>query len=824
MGTPAPAETASQRSDVFISYSRKDREFVKRLEEELQRRGRETWVDWQGIRPAEEFLQAIFPAIEGTDTFIFVLSPDSVTSETCGRELAHAVSHNKRMIPIMARDVDAKAVPEPLAKLNWVFARETDSFDEATNTLISALDTDLGWVRAHTRLLTRAIEWEANARSNSFVLRGEDLRSAEQWLAQAGTEKERQPTRLQTEYIIASRKAAARRQRITLGAVGLGAVVAVVLAVIAWLARNRAEDERRNAEAATKRATLARDKAGELIVFMSFDLRDKLQPINRLDLLADVNRKVRAFYESFAEEDESSEMMRQRGVLFNNQGNVAKAQGDLAGALQNYRDAAAFFEPLSKREPGKVIWQRNHSIALWGVAEVLREQGDLTGALHNHRAALAITERLYAQDANKGDWEHDLAIGYRGLGDVQRELGDLTGAQKSYRDSFDLAARVLEANPEDTECQNDLSAAHERIGYVRRAQGDVAGALESYRLSQALTQKLAQREPANPRWQGDLSVLFLKVGEMQTERRDFSGALQSYREGLAIAEKLSQQDPANVDWQRHLSIGYNLTGDLLNGQGDTAGALESYRKSLAIREKLADGDANNYSWQSDLALTQDSLGKVLSQRGDSSGALALYRQSLAIRHRLTERAPANIRWRTNLARSYLSVASEQAEQGDAASAFENFRASLSIAEPLAHSGDIDAQETLSVIHKSLGGLYAKQDELASALQSYRQALDLLQSLSERNPNNASWQSDLAMACALAGTTQRLVEPGSEKEGRALVEKARDILMRLKSGVGLTAQQEPLLKLIEENLQTTRPVELQEANTDRKVGNKRRKGR
>lgn len=249
MPPSAPDKSAPQRSDVFISYSRKDREFVKRLEDELQRRGREAWVDWEGIRPAEEFMQAIFPAIEGTDTFVFVLSPDSVTSEICGKELAHAVSHNKRMIPIMARDVDAKAVPEPLAKLNWVFARDADSFEAAADFLISALDTDLGWVRAHTRLLTRAIEWENKAKSNSFVLRGEDLRAAEQWLAQAGTEKERQPTALQTQYIIASRKAAARRQRITLGAVTFGLVIALVLAVLAFYQRNLAEERRRLARA-----------------------------------------------------------------------------------------------------------------------------------------------------------------------------------------------------------------------------------------------------------------------------------------------------------------------------------------------------------------------------------------------------------------------------------------------------------------------------------------------------------------------------------------------------------------------------------------------
>ncbi|HWM26283.1 MAG TPA: TIR domain-containing protein [Chthoniobacterales bacterium] len=267
MATSAGDKAVPQRAEVFISYSRKDREFVRRLEEALESRGRETWVDWQGIRPAEEFMQAIFPAIEGADTFVFVLSPDSVSSEICGKELAHAVSQNKRMIPIMARDTEAKAVPEPLAKLNWVFARDADSFEAATDFLISALDTDLGWVRAHTRLLTRAIEWEAQAKSNSFILRGEDLRSAEQWLAQAGTEKERQPTVLQTEYIISSRKGAARRQRILWGSISVALIVTGMLAVGAYFQRQAAEQQRRIAGARqlATQAELIRNRSADAL-------------------------------------------------------------------------------------------------------------------------------------------------------------------------------------------------------------------------------------------------------------------------------------------------------------------------------------------------------------------------------------------------------------------------------------------------------------------------------------------------------------------------------------------------------------------------------
>ena len=222
---------------------------MRRLDEELKRRDREAWVDWEGIPPGDTWEKTIYGAIEGTDTFIFVLTPDSIASQVCGKEIAHAAANNKRLVPIVHRDVAADRVPKSLGELNWIFCRDSDDFEEATDTLIRALDTDLTWVRAHTRLLTRAIEWDANGRNNSFVLRGEDLRSAEQWLAEAGAQKERQPTALQTEYIIASRKAAARRQRITLGAVTFGLVIALVLAALAFYQRNLAEERRRQARA-----------------------------------------------------------------------------------------------------------------------------------------------------------------------------------------------------------------------------------------------------------------------------------------------------------------------------------------------------------------------------------------------------------------------------------------------------------------------------------------------------------------------------------------------------------------------------------------------
>ena len=79
---------------------------VRALVDVLEARDREVWVDWRSIPPTAEWLHEIDRAIESTDAFLFVISPDSVASETCGHEVRHALRNNKKIIPVLCRDVD----------------------------------------------------------------------------------------------------------------------------------------------------------------------------------------------------------------------------------------------------------------------------------------------------------------------------------------------------------------------------------------------------------------------------------------------------------------------------------------------------------------------------------------------------------------------------------------------------------------------------------------------------------------------------------------------------------------------------------------------
>lgn len=206
----------SEQANVFISYSHHNKDFVQQLHSALEATGREVWVDWESIPVAGDWWKEIQLGIELADTFLFVLSSDSVASKVCGQELEEALKHNKRLVPLVFEDVPPEQVHPELARLNWIFLRPDDNFQQGFQRLIAALDQDLDYVRAHTRLLVRALDWERHGRDRSYLLRGTDLARANEHLAQ-GTYQEPRPTALHHRYVQASAEAEAALREGELG-------------------------------------------------------------------------------------------------------------------------------------------------------------------------------------------------------------------------------------------------------------------------------------------------------------------------------------------------------------------------------------------------------------------------------------------------------------------------------------------------------------------------------------------------------------------------------------------------------------------------------
>jgi|GEM_PF-840613 len=102
---------------IFISYSRKDTDFVRKLAGDFEKAGYDVWWDLTDLRGGDDWVRQIPAAIEASQFIVVVLSPNSVASEWVQKEYTQALSLRKKIIPIMLASCN---VPFALNTINYV--------------------------------------------------------------------------------------------------------------------------------------------------------------------------------------------------------------------------------------------------------------------------------------------------------------------------------------------------------------------------------------------------------------------------------------------------------------------------------------------------------------------------------------------------------------------------------------------------------------------------------------------------------------------------------------------------------------------------------
>ena len=250
-------------SDVFISYSRLDKDFVGHLRDTLAEKGQEVWIDWESIPPSQAWWNEIKKGIAKANNFVVVLSPNSMASPICHLEIEYARQVGKRIIPVLHLDYEREDVIADIAKrlanseqdatrqlwgnrqphdvydandselkhINYFFFRPNDDFATRFAELFEVIRTDYQHKEQHTTLEIRASEWNRRGRDASFLLLDTELAQARAWLM-ASTDKVPPPTTLQQEYILASEKRTRQLRRIRRTSI-VGSTIAVIALIFA---------------------------------------------------------------------------------------------------------------------------------------------------------------------------------------------------------------------------------------------------------------------------------------------------------------------------------------------------------------------------------------------------------------------------------------------------------------------------------------------------------------------------------------------------------------------------------------------------------------
>ena len=426
-------------------------------------------------------------------------------------------------------------------------------------------------------------------------------------------------------------------------------------------------------------AEARQEQAEELIGFMVGDLRTRLTPIGRLDLLDEVGRKALGYFAAVPESELSSEELLRRVQALQQLGEVRMDQGNLAAAGDAFRQSLALASGLAARDPSIGAWQVTLGASHFWVGNLLWQQGDFDGALAHFVPYLRITEGLVA------------------------------------------------AHPDSLSYRLELAQAHSNIGSVNEARGDLAGALQAYGASLAIKQGLVRRDSSNLDWRLDLAHTYNSMGVVQTKLGDLAGALRSHRAELAIKQVLVARDPGDTQRQRFLAIGHAYLGNLLVTMGDVEGGLAEARPARAIYASLVARDPTNAEWRRNLANGERNVGQALLERGDAAGSLRELDAGRERLERLLAASPTNRSVRrelalTELARARaLTVERRLDEARVAASRAAGFMNETLVRLP----NDVAARSVLADAYVALGEIARLSGRAADARSSWERALAIV---------------------------------------------------------------------------------------------------
>ena len=378
------------------------------------------------------------------------------------------------------------------------------------------------------------------------------------------------------------RREARERARKTRAAVGVISTIAASMTFAAVFAFNQKNEAQR-----------ARGEAEDLIEFMLSDLKDRLDPVGRLDILEEVGGKVLAYYDNqdLKSLDADALSRRARGLM--QLGNVDQRRGDDAAAQKAYDAAFASTEENLRRTPNNPDRIFDHAQSVFYRADLARSRGDKAATESGFLEYFRLAEKLVALAPGDKRSQTELAYAYSNLGAAKFHSRRYAESLSDFQRSVDLRRALVEKHPEDRNLAFDYGYALSWLAYAELFTGRNARAVENYsRQLEVYERLLAEGEDykiydAQVSAQRRLSSALLNLGRTQAARRAIDAARSS-------ADKLVRRDPDNLNSIVNAAYIARAQSYLAALTGDHAAEITFAEEAIALArdyQQKATGDA-----------------------------------------------------------------------------------------------------------------------------------------------------------------------------------------------------------------------------------------
>ena len=275
--------------------------------------------------------------------------------------------------------------------------------------------------------------------------------------------------------------------------------------------------------------------------------------------------------------------------------------GDLDGALQSHRKAAALREALVAADPGNRDYRRELLDSYWFIATLLGRQGDLPRELEMIRQQLPARQELAATEKTDFLDRYNLAGTYGYIGSLAMVIGDPKAALENQQEALKIRETLASLDPNTARSRRALTISYEYLGLATDLAGDTKAALELQQRGLEMRESLVAADPLNT----DLRLMLVEshryAGDMHLKLGNLEQASQHYQKQFEINEEMLATDPANVQLHHNRAVALIKAGDIKARSKRDAEALSKYNEALRAFEQLSPAAKQDTSIRQDLA-------------------------------------------------------------------------------------------------------------------------------------------------------------------------------------------------------------------------------
>ncbi|MFT5233938.1 MAG: serine/threonine protein kinase [Candidatus Krumholzibacteriia bacterium] len=353
----------------------------------------------------------------------------------------------------------------------------------------------------------------------------------------------------------------------------LAAILILVLVITTGLKYTR-DLQREKSE-----ATLHRTQVEDLMGFMLGDLRDKLEPVNRLEIMDVLGNKAMEYFSGRdpvgLSSGDADRYVRTLSLL----GEIRMHRGQLDSAQVSFAEALVAAKDLASRDEENTDWILQLGATYFWLGSVAYYEGNSEEAAKNFREYYRISQDLVERDSTNQTWQMELAYAQTNLAMVYRQQRKMPLAMVILEEAVETKAWLSSQNPNDLPRRESLANSQAIYAGLMENMGHLEDARLLFADARKNIETIATADSLNLEFQERLATIWYREGRVLQNLGLTAQAQKNFELDLNLSRGLQVKDPENRDWRVSLARSLNTMVGLFIDAG-TYGEAGRYSREV----------------------------------------------------------------------------------------------------------------------------------------------------------------------------------------------------------------------------------------------------